>query len=106
MAVFPLDIDLTALVISQIEFKDFVTPDLIADEDIGIGDDTVMVGRFVSHEGKQRNSPSVRFGNIAMMNGETVYNAELGINQESFLWRLALCLDTADLLFWCTHLAR
>lgn len=85
VAVFPLDIDLTALVISQIEFKDFVTPDLIADEDIGIGDDTVMVGRFVSHEGKQRNSPSVRFGNIAMMNGETVYNAELGINQESFL---------------------
>jgi len=26
-----------------------------------------MVGRFINHEGKQRNSPTIRFGHISMM---------------------------------------
>ena len=43
-----------------------------------------MVGRFVSHEGKQQNSPAVRFGNIAMMQKEKIID-ERGVAQESFL---------------------
>jgi hypothetical protein len=39
---------------------------------VGVGDDVIMVGRFVGHDGKQRNQPLVRFGNIAMMPGEHV----------------------------------
>jgi hypothetical protein len=31
-----------------------------------------MLGRFVSHDGRQRNQPLARFGNIAMMPGERV----------------------------------
>jgi hypothetical protein len=31
------------------------------------GDEVVFFGRFVNHEGHQRNKPVVRFGNIAMM---------------------------------------
>jgi hypothetical protein len=34
---------------------------------IGIGDDVFMIGRFINHDGKQRNEPSVRFGNISIM---------------------------------------
>lgn len=34
--------------------------------DIGPGDDVFMVGRFVHHDGKERNEPTVRFGNISM----------------------------------------
>jgi len=62
----------------------FVTPQIISDEDIGIGDDTIMVGRFVNHEGKQNNSPAVRFGNIAMMAEEKIVTKE-GLAQEAFL---------------------
>lgn len=84
VAVFPLRIDAEQIQFKTLRPTDFVTPQLIADEDIGIGDETVMVGRFVSHEGKQQNSPAVRFGNIAMMQKEKIVD-ERGVAQESFL---------------------
>jgi hypothetical protein len=40
--------------------------------DCGIGDDTFCVGRFIGHEGRQRNLPVVRFGHIAMMPHESI----------------------------------
>ena len=70
--------------IATIGMHQFVTEHLLEAEDIGIGDDTVMVGRFITHEGKQQNAPSVRFGNIAMMPKEKIVS-ESGIAQESFL---------------------
>jgi len=85
VAVFPLAAEWDALRIASIDIGQFVTPELIADEDIGIGDDTVMVGRFINYEGKQRNTPSVRFGNIAMMDGERIESQQIGIAQDSFL---------------------
>ncbi|HEX8069662.1 MAG TPA: hypothetical protein VF546_06910 [Pyrinomonadaceae bacterium] len=52
--------------------------------DIGAGDDTFMIGRFVSHAGKQRNTPSLRFGSIAMLPFEKI-KLEDGYMQEAFL---------------------
>jgi hypothetical protein len=51
--------------------------------DIGIGDDVVMVGRFIGHDGRERNRPSVRFGNISVDVG-SIYNAEAGYAEESY----------------------
>ena len=34
---------------------------------IGIGDEAIAIGRFINHDGNQRNQPSVRFGAIAQM---------------------------------------
>lgn len=34
---------------------------------IGPGDDVARLGRFITHDGRQRNKPLARFGNIAMM---------------------------------------
>jgi hypothetical protein len=51
---------------------------------VGPGTDTVTVGRFITHDGKQRNLPSLRFGNIAMMPLEPVAHPD-GYLQESFL---------------------
>ncbi len=34
--------------------------------EIGPGEDVALIGRFVSYEGKIRNKPTVRFGNISM----------------------------------------
>jgi hypothetical protein len=42
------------------------------DMTIGAGDDTFMVGRFISHAGTQKNTPSLRFGSIAMLPFEKV----------------------------------
>jgi len=63
-----------------------VTHSTMAECDIGLGDEVFMVGRFVNHEGEQRNIPAMRWGHIAMMPYEPVYHPsnESG-RQESFL---------------------
>jgi hypothetical protein len=60
-----------------------LTKKLIEDFEIGPGDDVFVIGRFVNHEGKQRNLPSARFGNIAQMPWEPIEFG--GLSQESFL---------------------
>jgi hypothetical protein len=44
-----------------------VSEDFIRKENIGPGDEIVLIGRFVNLEGKERNIPSVRFGHISQM---------------------------------------
>ncbi|HUO06488.1 MAG TPA: hypothetical protein VMU16_14915 [Candidatus Binataceae bacterium] len=51
---------------------------------IGLGDDVFMMGRFIHFEGTERNIPTSRFGNIAMMNVEPLIDGD-GFPQESFL---------------------
>lgn len=63
--------------------SNFVTKEAIDLWDIGPGDDVFVVGRFVNHEGKQRNLPTLRFGNIAQMPWEPIIVD--GYPQESFL---------------------
>jgi hypothetical protein len=49
------------------------------------GADVFMLSRFISHEGRQSNMPIVRFGNVAMLPGEPIWNRKTGANQESLL---------------------
>jgi hypothetical protein len=51
-----------------------IAPDLFLAEDCLIegwqlfpGDEVIFYGRFVTHDGRQRNKPVVRYGNVAMM---------------------------------------
>lgn len=37
-----------------------------AEQEIDVGDDVFMVGRFIDHDGGQTNQPSARFGHISM----------------------------------------
>jgi hypothetical protein len=62
----------------------FATPQKIEHYKIGPGDDIFMPGRFVNHEGKQRNLPAVRFGNISMLPFEPIRTGR-GLLQEAFL---------------------
>ena len=62
----------------------FVTPQFMVEKHVGLGDEVFMVGRFVNHEGRQTNAPSVRFGAIAQMNREPIRHPR-GFDQESFL---------------------
>jgi hypothetical protein len=54
---------------------------------IGPGDDVFVVGRFINAQGKVRNIPSVRFGNIAQMPHEPIEQERAfgKFQQESFL---------------------
>jgi hypothetical protein len=52
--------------------------------EVGVGDDCYMVGRFVNHEGYQRNLPTVRFGAIAQMPGEPILT-DWGIQEDAYL---------------------
>jgi hypothetical protein len=85
VSVCPLNLQTAELRTLGIETSRFVTADIIETEDIGIGDDVFMLGRFAQHSGsKTQNIPVARFGNIATMAIEPLLS-EGGIRQESFL---------------------
>jgi hypothetical protein len=88
VAVLPIPLNRNEVRCMSIGMELFVTQKLIEDEDIGIGDDIIMVGRFIGHDGRQRNTPAVRFGNIAMMPHEKIKAATTGSEQEGFLVEL------------------
>jgi hypothetical protein len=48
------------------------TADVMATQELGIGNEVAFAGLFVNHHGKQRNEPIVRFGNISAMPAEPV----------------------------------
>jgi hypothetical protein len=52
------------------------------------GDDCFIIGRFINHEGQQKNQPSLRFGNIAQMPYEPIMRQTLDgrrVPQDSYL---------------------
>lgn len=63
LAVAPVGIDFDKISASYIPDDMFVQPDT----DIVHGDDVFMIGRFIHVDGKQSNSPSVRFGNVSLL---------------------------------------
>lgn len=59
--------------------------DRMRELNVGIGDETIMVGRFVAHDGRATNKPLARFGRIAMIpGGERVMDAR-GIKTDAYL---------------------
>jgi hypothetical protein len=61
-----------------------LTEEDVAKYRIGPGDEVFLVGRFISHDGRQTNLAAVRFGNISMLPHEPVEHPS-GIKQSSFL---------------------
>lgn len=58
-------------------------PERIKELNMGVGDDVIMVGRFVGHTGKENDQPVARFGNIAMMPGKVLDGR--GLTVEAYL---------------------
>lgn len=50
----------------------FIDKNFIDEHDIGLGDEVFIIGRFQYHEGRKRNYPSARFGNLAQMPNEPI----------------------------------
>lgn len=63
--------------------ENIVTKDSASNFDIGIGDDVYMVGRFIGHDGRATNRPSVRFGSVSVPVAP-IFNPALGRDEESY----------------------
>jgi hypothetical protein len=53
--------------LSHIQTGSIITDAGITKLDIGVGDEVLMVGRFVNHQGQTNNRAAARFGSISMM---------------------------------------
>jgi hypothetical protein len=71
--------------LAMVSTSTFLTPESVIANRVGPGDDVYLVGRFIGHDGKQRNTPIARFGVISMMPSEPVRNAHTGLAQETIL---------------------
>jgi hypothetical protein len=76
LAVTPLDLSGKRIRGTVIPDSQFLTEEHCHIYNVGPGEETFMVGRFVTHDGRQRNTPMVRFGNIAMMPTEPIRTRE------------------------------
>jgi hypothetical protein len=70
--------------ISFIGDEKFVTPTLIQVFGIGLGEEVLMMGRLVNHQGRRENRPIVRFGSLSMM-PEPIWNKGISRDQLSFV---------------------
>ncbi len=67
-----------------VEFeRGLLTKEKVQRYNVGIGDDVCMVGRFIGHDGKKVNRPSLRFGNISV-DVAGIFNPETGRVEESY----------------------
>ena len=82
LAIIPIKVDLAKHRVKAVPLNEFLSLAAIDTYDIGPGDEVFMIGRFVKHDGKLVNSPSVRFGNLSMM-VDKIEHPTLG-TQESF----------------------
>jgi hypothetical protein len=83
--VFPVDLPQENFRWRSVSAELFISPEIIEAYKIGLGDDAFLVGRLVTHEGKQKNSPIVRFGNISLMADPNEPIRCKGHDQEGFL---------------------
>ncbi len=84
LAVCPIDISITRFRFVSVSVSMFISREDVVRYNVGPGDEAFLVGRFVGHDGKQRNLPTARFGNISMLPHEPVEHP-MGFSQESFL---------------------
>ena len=84
LAIIPLDPEATRAKLRFVSTEMFITKEIIQKEQIGAGDDVFMVGRFIGYDGKQKNEPTARFGNLSISSSALIEHPR-GYNQESFL---------------------
>jgi hypothetical protein len=83
LAVCPIGLNITHHKFRFITCNQFASREILEMFDVGPGDEVFVPGRFVGRDGRQKNTPTVRFGNIAQMPGEPIMSD--GYPQESYL---------------------
>jgi hypothetical protein len=64
IAAIPLELDAEKHDVNAIPTSSFLGQ---LGSDVSVGDDVFMLGLFADHEGRERNNPMARFGNISML---------------------------------------
>lgn len=77
VAVAPVSIDFQVLDHLLVPVKTFVSDEIIATHEIGVGEELFFPGLFTHHKGEKANIPIVRMGNIAAMPEERI-NTRIG----------------------------
>jgi hypothetical protein len=95
IAVYPMpdlpDIEMAAVLTGM-----FAEEHDVKSQIVEVGNEVFMIGRFINHDGKVRNTPSARFGNVSMMPGEPIYVDAMTPPQESFAVELrSMCGGSA-----------
>lgn len=84
VAAVPLHVDQKAIRLSDIPAEIFLTPEDVAGQFYVDGDDCMFIGRHHGLDGKQRNTPAVRMGSVAIMTPEPVDRTDThGRHEES-----------------------
>ena len=68
---------------SHIPTQQLLTRAMAQDYEVGIGDEVLMIGRFINHQGRLHNQPAVRFGSISVMD-RPISNSAIGQDQLSY----------------------
>jgi hypothetical protein len=84
LAIYQIFFDPRNYTFNYVDRALFINKDIVQAMNIGPGDEAFVVGRFINHEGRQQNLPTVRFGCISQMPREPVMQKS-GFEQESFL---------------------
>jgi len=66
LAIIPIRISFNKHIVKTLPLDMFVTSDVMEYHDLGLGDEVFMIGRFIKHDGKLTNIPSVRFGALSI----------------------------------------
>lgn len=77
VAVCPFRVGESTVDCGLLDSNTFLNEKIIAEKNIGAGDQVFIVGLFSNFLGRERNIPIIRMGNVAMMENELI-NTELG----------------------------
>jgi hypothetical protein len=83
LAVYLISLNPAEIRFNHISDKHLMSKKDAADMSVGVGDDVFVVGRFINHEGQQKNIPTARFGCVGQMPNEPIKIG--GFDQECFL---------------------
>ena len=109
VAILPVDgkMNLPEMEVVPVAPGMFITEDDVNFGFVNVGDEAYLIGRFINHEGKAKNTPSARFGNISMMPGEPIYIDAMTRPQESFVVELrSMCGYSGSPVFVHANTAR
>ncbi|MDX6510772.1 MAG: hypothetical protein QOE36_276 [Gaiellaceae bacterium] len=84
VAVLPIDVP-DGVIPVTIPIQLFATDAMITRYGIGLGDDLTIIGLFKKREGRDRNLPIVRSGNIAAMPSDPLYDPNTALTYHAYL---------------------
>jgi len=85
LALAPLGLNKALLRYTYVPFEMAVPKVIMDDGHLGIGDEAFFIGRYVYRDGRASNTPAARFGAIAQVGGDPIFQKERGFRQESIL---------------------